>query len=232
MTFAASRPTSIVPVVSIVTCSMIGTSRPAARSALRATNAGLRATYDATIEGWSRALDLRDKETEGHSRRVTQLTLELARELGLGEAQLVQIRRGALLHDIGKIAIPGELLTRPGRLSDIETAMVRTHVQAGYHILQGIDFPWPVAEIVYHHHERLDGSGYPRGLKDKQIIEEARIVAVADTVEAMVSHRPYRSSQGLEAALTQIRADAGTKLDAAVVAACCRLFEGGKFCLG
>ena len=189
----------------------------------------LERSYDITLEALGDALDLKDAETEGHSKRVTAYTIALARHMGVPEPQMRIVARGAFLHDIGKMAIPDAILLKPGRLDSGETSIMREHCLRGYQILRKIPFLSDAAEIVYSHQEHFDGSGYPRGLKDKQIIEEARIVAVADTVEAMVSHRPYRSSQGLEAALTQIRADAGTKLDAAVVAACCRLFESGRF---
>ncbi|HKI56908.1 MAG TPA: HD-GYP domain-containing protein [Trueperaceae bacterium] len=188
-----------------------------ARSALRATNAELRATYDATIEGWSRALDLRDKETEGHSRRVTQLTLELARELGLGEAQLVQIRRGALLHDIGKMGVPDAILQKPGPLTEEEWAVMRRHPLLGRDLLAPIAFLGPALEIPYAHHERWDGTGYPEGLKGEQVPLAARIFAVADVYDALTSDRPYRPAWSHDRAREHIRASAGTHFDPAVV---------------
>lgn len=189
----------------------------------------LRDTLDGAVMALAATVEHRDPYTAGHQSRVAELAVAIGRERGMGDDQLEGLRIASALHDIGKIAIPGEILTRPGRLSETELALVRVHAQAGYDIIKGIDFPWPVAEIVYQHHERLDGSGYPRGLKGEQVMEEARILAVADTVEAMVSHRPYRSGRGLKAALDQIREDAGTKLDVGVVTACCRLFEQGRF---
>ena len=177
----------------------------------------------------AKAVEARDPYAAGRQRRVAELAVAIGRYMGLAEEAQQGLHLGATILDIGKLQVPENILTKPARLDADEYALVKQHSKVGYEILKDIHFPWPVAEIAYQHHERLDGSGYPQGLKGEQIRLEARIVAVADTVEAMVSHRPYRSSQGLEAALTQIRADAGTKLDAAVVAACCRLFEGGRF---
>ncbi len=136
---------------------------------------------------------------------------------------------GALIHDIGKIHVPSEILSKPGRLSDIEYSLIKTHPVVGYEILKDIEFPWPVAEIAYQHHERIDGSGYPRGLKGNEICLGARIVAVADVVEAIASHRPYRPSLGVEAALQEIVKGRGTANDPEVVDACLSLFAENRF---
>ena len=136
-----------------------------------------------------------------------------------------------LVHDIGKIAVPAEILSRPGRLTETEMSLVRTHVEAGYEILKGIEFPWPIADIVRQHHERLDGSGYPNGLKGEAISMEARIIAISDVVEAMITHRPYRPALGIETALAEIERERGDKLDAQFVDLCIALFREQGFTL-
>ncbi len=146
-------------------------------------------------------------------------------ELGLDKDRVEGMRLGATIHDIGKIFVPAEILNRPGQLSKIEYAIVLTHPEAGYDIVKGIEFPWPVAEMILQHHERLDGSGYPRGLKGDQINLEARILAVADVVEAIASHRPYRPSLGLKAAVSEIVRNRGVLYDPEVVDACVRVLE-------
>ena len=187
--------------------------------------AKLRATFESAITALAATAEQRDPYTAGHQRRVADLAVTIGHELGLDADRSEGLRIAASIHDIGKIYVPGEILVRPGKLSAIEFEIVKSHVQVGYDIVRKIDSPWPVAEIVYQHHERLDGSGYPRGLKADDIILEARILAVADTVEAMSSHRPYRPGLGLDAALAQVQSDAGTKLDPGAVAACIRLFR-------
>ena len=178
-----------------------------------------------TIQAVSQTVEKRDPYTAGHQHRVAELTVAIAREMGLAEDQVLGLHMSAMIHDLGKIYVPAEILSRPGKLSDAEWGIVRTHSQVGHDIIQGVDFPWPVAEIILQHHERLDGSGYPRGLKGEQILLEARIIAVADVVEAMASHRPYRPAVGLEAALAELRRGSGSHYDAAVVTACERLFQ-------
>ncbi|MBO6605191.1 MAG: HD-GYP domain-containing protein, partial [Roseicyclus sp.] len=148
------------------------------------------------------------------------LSLEIAREMGLSDDTCEGLEYGALLHDVGKLAVPTDILTRPGRLTDSEYDVVKSHAEHGYDILRSIDFPWPVADIIRQHHERLDGSGYPLGLKGDEICQEARIIGVADVVEAMWSHRPYRAGLGIDAALDELRAGSGTRYDADVVRAC------------
>ena len=167
----------------------------------------------------------RDPYTVGHQARVADLATALAVELGLDAEQIEGIRISALVHDIGKFAIPAEILTKPTALKKEEMALVRTHVQVGVEVLRPIHFPWPVAEAVLHHPERLDGSGYPQGLQGDAISLGGRLLAVADTVEAMATHRPYRFSQGLEAALATIEAGRGSLYDPAAVDACLRLFR-------
>jgi len=180
---------------------------------LQRSNVELTMAYDATIEGWSRALELRDRETEGHTQRVTEMTLQLARHLGVSEAELVHIRRGALLHDIGKLGIPDNILSKPGSLTDEEKEIIRQHPQHAYDLLTPIAYLRPALDIPYSHHEKWDGGGYPRGLKDKQIPLAARIFAVVDVYDALTSDRPYRPAWTREKALEYIRAEAGIYFD-------------------
>jgi len=170
--------------------------------------------------------EARDPYTAGHELRVSTLASAIATEMHLTHHQVEGIRISGLVHDIGKFTIPAEILTKPTRLSPEELALVRTHAEAGYEALRPIEFPWPVAEAVRQHHERLDGSGYPRGLKGDQICLEARILAVADTVESMATNRPYRHALGIEAALATVEAERGQHYDPEPVAACLRLFRG------
>ena len=167
----------------------------------------------------------RDPYTAGHQARVAALAQAIAEEMGLDKHQIEGIRISALVHDIGKFSIPSEILTKPTALKEEEQALLRTHVQAGAAVLLPIHFPWPVAEAVLHHHERLNGSGYPQGLKGEEISLEGRILGVADTIEAMATHRPYRFSKGIEGALATIEAGKGSSYDPAVVEACLRLFR-------
>jgi putative nucleotidyltransferase with HDIG domain len=173
--------------------------------------------YDATIEGWSAALDLRDKETEGHSQRVTKMAVKLARTLGLSEAELVQVRWGALLHDIGKMGVPDEILHKPGSLTDEEWVAMKKHPIFAYEMLAPVRYLRQALDIPYSHHEKWDGSGYPRGLKGQQIPLAARIFAAVDVWDALTSDRPYRAAWTKEKALEYIRASSGTHFDPQVV---------------
>ena len=185
---------------------------------LRAANAELRAAYDATIEGWSRALDLRDRETEGHSRRVTELTARIAARMGFSDEELVHVRRGALLHDIGKMGIPDAILLKPGPLDEHEWAIMRMHPTLAVELLQPIEFLAPALDIPWCHHEKWDGTGYPRGLRGEEIPLAARIFAVVDVYDALTSDRPYRAAWSRERALAYIREQAGRHFDPQVVA--------------
>ncbi|MDO9010419.1 MAG: HD domain-containing phosphohydrolase, partial [Gallionella sp.] len=169
--------------------------------------------------------EMRDPYTAGHERRVADIAAAIGAELGFDTRQQEGLRVAGQLHDVGKIAIPTEILAKPGKLSSIEFMMIKGHPEAGYDILKNVKFPWPVAEIALQHHERMDGSGYPRGLKGDEILLEARIMAVADVVEAMSSHRPYRPGLGVEAALAEITRARGTHYDEQAVDACLRLFR-------
>lgn len=172
---------------------------------------------DATIEGWSRALDLRDKETEGHSQRVTELTLRLARSMGISEAELVHVRRGALLHDIGKMGIPDNILLKPDPLTEEEWEIMRLHPVLAYDMLSPIDYLRPALDIPYCHHEKWDGTGYPNGLKGEQILLAARIFAVVDVWDALRSERPYRPGWPENKVIEYIREQAGKHFDPTVV---------------
>lgn len=185
----------------------------------------------ATIEAISATMESRDPYTSGHQKRVARLAAAIAREMGLSDNVVQGVHFGALIHDVGKIQIPSEILSKPGKLIPIEFELIKTHAQSGYDIVKNIKFPWPVADMVYQHHERLDGSGYPRGLKGDAIVLEARILAVADVVEAMATHRPYRPSLGLATALQEVEGKRNTGFDPAAVDACLRLFREKGFVL-
>lgn len=180
-----------------------------------------------TVGAMGHIVEARDPYTQGHERRVAEVAQALCREMGLDEDAVAMVRMASLLHDIGKLAVPAEILTKPGTLSGSEFEMIKDHSRQGYEILREITFPWPIADIVLQHHERMDGSGYPAGLKGEQILQAARILAVADVVEAMASHRPYRPSIGLAQALQALR-DGPAMFDPEVVAACERLYARGE----
>ncbi len=186
---------------------------------LQRANVNLVMAYDSTLEGWSSALDLRDQETEGHTRRVTQMTLRLARAMGISDENLVHVRRGALLHDIGKMGIPDSILRKPGPLSDEEWTIMRRHPVYAHELLSPIAYLRPALDIPYCHHERWDGTGYPRGLKSKQIPLAARLFAVVDVYDALSSDRPYRKRWSREQVLTYLRDQSGKHFDPAAVEA-------------
>jgi putative nucleotidyltransferase with HDIG domain len=190
---------------------------------LQRSNVDLAMAYEATIEGWSRALDLRDKETEGHTLRVTELTLQLTRAIGVRPEDQAHIRRGALLHDIGKIGVPDSILLKPGPLTDDEWKVMRRHPVVAYDMLAPIAYLRPALDIPYCHHEKWDGSGYPRGLKREDIPLPARVFAVVDVWDALSSERPYRAAWPVERVLQHIRAESGTHFDPAVVDAFLRI---------
>lgn len=187
----------------------------------------LRHSMNAIIDAMAYAVEARDPYTAGHQRRVTNLARTIAEEMGLGEDQIDGIRMAGVIHDLGKISVPAEILSKPGRLSNLEFQIIKTHSQTGYEILKNIDFPWPVASIVLQHHEKMDGSGYPMGLKGDDIFIEARIITVADVVEAMASHRPYRPALGIEISLDEISKNRGVLYDNDAVGACLKVFEKG-----
>ncbi|NTU55702.1 MAG: GAF domain-containing protein [Anaerolineales bacterium] len=186
---------------------------------LQAKNRELEEAYQATLEGWVSALDMRDKETEGHTQRVTVLTQRLARAMGVDDAQMVHITRGALLHDIGKMAIPDSILLKPGALTEEERELIKQHPKYAYDMLKTIDFLRPAIDIPHYHHEKWDGSGYPDGLRGEEIPFPARIFPVIDVWDALTSNRPYRKGLPHEEVKARIKADAGSHFDPQVVEA-------------
>jgi len=189
----------------------------------------LKINLSGTIQVIVSTVEHKDPYTSGHQNRVARLACAIGREMHLPEDMLEGIRMAGVIHDLGKIAIPAEILSKPTRLSNIEFALIKTHPQIGYDILKHIQFPWPVAEITYQHHERIDGTGYPGGLRGEEILLEARIISVADAVEAMASHRPYRPALGIDAALEEISRNKGKFYDPDVVDACLEIFREGNF---
>ena len=189
----------------------------------------LRESLEDSIQAIAATVEMRDPYTSGHQKRVANVAVAIAKEMGLAEEKIHGIHLAGVVHDLGKINVPSEILSKPGKLSAIEFEMIKVHPTAGFDILKDIKFPWPIATIVLQHHEKLDGSGYPQGLKGSQIILESRIMTVADVVEAMASHRPYRPTLGIEAALKEIERGRGTVYDPAVVDACVKLFREGGF---
>lgn len=192
---------------------------------LRESELKLKSSLLESIMAIAATVEMRDPYTAGHQRRVAQIAEAIARELGLSDKQVEGLILACVVHDVGKVKIPAEILSKPGRLSHLEFELIKQHPQDGSDILKEIDFPWPIADFVMQHHERLDGSGYPSGLKGDQIMLEARIISVADVIEAMASHRPYRPGLGIQAALKEIESKRGTAFDADVVDATSRLFR-------
>ncbi len=191
----------------------------------------LRTSLIDSITALAATVEMRDPYTAGHQRRVAQLAIAIAKELRLAEEQIEGIQLAGVVHDVGKIQIPAEILSKPGRLTPLEFELIKQHAQSGYEILKSIDFPWPIAQIVLQHHERLNGSGYPQALKGDQILLEAKIIAVADVVESMTSHRPYRPGLGIDAALQEIALNKGKLYEPAAVDACIRLFQEQGYAL-
>jgi PAS domain S-box-containing protein len=191
--------------------------------------ARLRKTLETMIQAMSAAVEARDPYTSGHQRRVSDLARAIATQMNLPVDQIDGIRMAAFIHDMGKISIPAEILSMPRKLSKLEFELIKTHPQAGYDIIKDIDFPWPIANIILQHHERINGSGYPHGLRGDNILLEARILAVADVVEAMASYRPYRPALGLDTALEEITRNKNILYDGEVVEACLKIFREKKY---
>jgi PAS domain S-box-containing protein len=191
----------------------------------------IRLAAEATVSALAAVAERRDPYTAGHQKRVSQLASAIAQEMKLPDDQVEGIRIAGILHDTGKVVIPGEILSKPSSLSEFEFGIIKTHPRVDSEIVEGIDFPWPVSRAVLQHHERMDGSGYPSALKGEDIILEARILAVADVVEAMSSHRPYRPALGIEKALAEVMQGRGVRYDAEVVDACVTLFKEERFVL-
>ena len=196
---------------------------------LRETEERLRRTLEDTINALSSAVELRDPYTAGHQKRVSDLSCVIATELGLSSSRINGLRLAGLVHDVGKIRIPAEILSWPNQLSEMDFKLIKAHPQAGYEIMKTINFPYPVARIVLQHHERIDGSGYPGGLREAQILFEAKILAVADVVEAIASHRPYRAALGITHALNEISKNSGSLFDPRAVEACLKIFQDKRF---
>ncbi|MFH1350803.1 MAG: HD domain-containing phosphohydrolase [Pseudomonadota bacterium] len=193
--------------------------------ALQHSLSNLRKSLEGTIHAMAMTVESRDPYTAGHQRRVADLAVAIVGEMGINSDRVEGIRMAGVIHDLGKISVPSEILSKPGKINEYEFGLIKNHPQVGYDILKEIDFPWPIAEIVYQHHERMNGSGYPRGRAGDEILKEARIIGVADVVEAMASHRPYRPALGIDAALEEISKKNGEIYDPEVVDACLRLFN-------
>lgn len=173
----------------------------------------------------SRTMEWRDPYTAGHQKRVANIAAAIAHEMGWDDDKIQGLYMGAMVHDIGKVAVPSEILTKPTRLTPIEMKLVEVHPETGYQILKDLPFSWPIADMVRQHHEHMDGSGYPFGLKGEEILPEARVLAVADVIEAMSSHRPYRPARGMEAAIAEVKAAGGKTLDSEMVEAALRVVK-------
>ena len=194
-----------------------------------ALNQRWRDSLEATVGAIANTVEMRDPYTSGHQQRVATLAVAMAREMHVPEQMIQGLYLAGIIHDVGKINIPAEILNRPGKLSRLEYQLIQGHAQSGYDIVKGVEFPWPIAKIVLQHHERLDGSGYPQGLTGAATLLEAKILAVADVVEAMMSHRPYRPALGIDAALAEIEQGKGSLFDPAAVEACIALFRKNQF---
>ncbi|MCP4692799.1 MAG: response regulator [Desulfobacterales bacterium] len=191
----------------------------------------LKKSFEGIIQAMVKIIESRDPYTAGHQRKVSDLAHAIGVKMGFSRDHLDGLRMAGAIHDLGKMSVPAEILTKPGRLTDLEYSMMKTHPQVGYDILKDIEFPWAVADIVLQHHERLDGSGYPQGLREDEILQEARIIGVADVVEAMASHRPYRPALGIDIAREEISQNRGKIYDPDVVDACLALFESEEYLL-
>jgi HD-GYP domain-containing protein (c-di-GMP phosphodiesterase class II) len=189
----------------------------------------VRKALGATVQAIAVIVETRDPYTAGHQRRVADLARAIAMEMNLPIDRIEALRMAAAIHDLGKISVPAEILSKPTKLTDLEFGIIKTHPQSGYDILKDIEFPWPVARMILEHHEKMNGSGYPNGLTGDKVLLESRILSVADVVEAMASHRPYRASRGIEAALHEISKNKGTLYEPEVVDVCLRLFHEKKY---
>lgn len=192
---------------------------------LRESEEKLRRNLLDSIMAIAATVEMRDPYTAGHQQRVADLAMAIGGEMGLSDHEIIGLNLAGIVHDVGKIKVPAEILSKPGRLNNLEFSIIQQHPQVGYDILKEIDFPWPIAQIVLQHHERLDGSGYPQGLAGEGILLGARIISVADVIEAMASHRPYRPGLGVDAALSEIESQRGSLFDADVVDAALKLFR-------
>ena len=212
------NPTAVVKIYRDITKRML------AEEELRNSVQQLRKNLAGTIQAMARTVESRDAYTAGHQKRTTDIASAIAFEMGLSKQAIAGIRMAGVIHDLGKISIPAEILSKPGVLNDSEYSLIKQHPQAGFEILKGIDFKWPVADIVLQHHERINGSGYPYGLQGEDILPEARVLGVADVIEAMASHRPYRPALGIDDAFEEITTKSGVMYDPDVVDAAVDLF--------
>jgi HD-GYP domain-containing protein (c-di-GMP phosphodiesterase class II) len=201
------------------------TERKLAEGELQQTLDSLKNAVGATIQVMVSPIEMRDPYTAGHQLRAADLACAIAKEMGLPQDKIEGLRMAGSIHDIGKLSIPAEILSKPTKLTNVEFSLIKEHAQSGYDMLKNVESPWPLAQIAYQHHERMDGSGYPRNLKGDEIIMEARIMAVADVVESMASHRPYRPALGINVALEEIEKNREILYDNAVADACLRLFR-------
>ena len=199
---------------------------------LKETLTKLQQSMEGIVQAMAITVETRDPYTAGHQRRVAELAVAIGGEIGLPEDEIYGIHMAGQVHDLGKIAVPAEILSKPTKLTDIEFALIKTHPEVGYDILKGIAFPWPIADMVVQHHERIDGSGYPGGLSNSEILTGSKIIGVADVVEAMASHRPYRPALGIDKALEEISTNPNGIYDPTVVEACVRLFREKRFQFG
>jgi putative nucleotidyltransferase with HDIG domain len=213
------KPTGIL----IITRDITG--RKLAEAKLKQTLDSLRKSVVTTVQVLVSAVESRDTYTAGHQSRSADLACAIATEMGLAQEKIEGVRMAGIIHDIGKLSIPAEILSKPTKLKEIEFSLIKQHSRSGYEMLKNVESPWPLAEIVYQHHERINGSGYPRNLKGDEILMESRILAVADVVEAMASHRPYRPTLGIEAALEEIEKNKGILYDNTVADTCLKLFR-------
>ncbi len=205
------------------------TERKRSEETVQHTLQQLRKAMGGIIHVMVSTVEARDPYTAGHQQRVAELARSIAHEMGFRQEEIDGIRIAGSIHDLGKIKIPAEILSNPGKITDVEFNLIKTHPEVAFKILAEIEFSRPVAEIVFQHHEKIDGSGYPRGLMDKDILPEAKILTVADVVEAIASHRPYRPALGIDKALDEITKNKGIHYDPKTVDACIRLFEEKKF---
>ena len=198
-----------------------------AEEKLRRSFAMLQKATEDIIQAMSFTSEIRDPYTAGHQKKVCELAVAIGKEMNITEEQLQGVKFAAMIHDIGKISVPSDILSKPGKIGKTEFEVVKGHSQTGYELLDKINFPWPISDIVHQHHEKLDGSGYPNGLKDDDILLEAKIISVADTVEAMTAHRPYRAALGIDKAMEEITTNKGKYFDSNVVNACVDIFSNG-----
>jgi HD-GYP domain-containing protein (c-di-GMP phosphodiesterase class II) len=222
---------SLLMVVGISMIAPIFTERKQAEDALKRSKERLRKALGMTVQAVAAVVETRDHYIAGHQRKVSDLARAIAQEMGLPYDQVNGLRMAAIIHDIGKISVPSEILSKPTKLTDIEFRLIKLHPQSGYDILKDVEFPWPIARMVLEHHERINGTGYPNALTGEKLLIESRILAVADVVEAMASNRPYRPAIGIDAAVDEIAKNRATLYDPQAVDACLRLFQekGYKF---